>query len=224
MHYPEFFDAVPRIRLRDPLAEFLGAFEGGLIEYAYLDAVRLAGHSCPTVASAYWLTRQALRALYGDALPERGGVRVAFREHATAGVTGVIANVVSLITGVTTDTGFKGLAGRFDRRNLLAFDAHQPLDLRFTRVDTGAAVDAIAHLRQVPADHFLPAVLPKIAKVREMIERRGLSVDLEVDGGVAPETTEAVVRAGADVLVAGSAVFGKPDRSAAIRAIVERAG
>ena len=78
MHYPEFFDAVPRIRLRDPLAEFLGAFEGGVIEYAYLDAVRLAGHSCPTVASAYWLTRQALRALYGDALPERGGVRVAF--------------------------------------------------------------------------------------------------------------------------------------------------
>lgn len=72
--------------------------------------------------------------------------------------------------------------------------------------------------------HFLPAVLPKIAKVREMIERRGLSVDLEVDGGVTPETTEAVVRAGADVLVAGSAVFGKPDRSAAIRAIVERAG
>lgn len=72
--------------------------------------------------------------------------------------------------------------------------------------------------------HFLPAVLPKIAKVREMIERRGLSVDLEVDGGVAPETTEAVVRAGADVLVAGSAVFGKPDRAAAIRAIVERAG
>ncbi len=72
--------------------------------------------------------------------------------------------------------------------------------------------------------HFLPAVLPKIAKVREMIERRGLSVDLEVDGGVAPDTTEAVVRAGADVLVAGSAVFGKPDRTAAIRAIVERAG
>ncbi|MBI3205103.1 MAG: ribulose-phosphate 3-epimerase [Myxococcales bacterium] len=72
--------------------------------------------------------------------------------------------------------------------------------------------------------HFLPAVLPKVAKVREMIERRGLAVDLEVDGGVAAETTEAVVRAGANVLVAGSAVFGKPDRAAAIRAIVERAG
>ena len=122
MRYPDFFDAVPRIRLHDPLADFLGAFEGGVIEYAYLDAVRLAGHSCPTVASAYWLTSQALRALYGEALPERGGVRVAFRESRTAGVTGVIANVVSLLTGATTDTGFKGLAGRFDRRGLLDTD------------------------------------------------------------------------------------------------------
>lgn len=152
MRYPDFFDAVPRIRLHDPLADFLGAFEGGVIEYAYLDAVRLAGHSCPTVASAYWLTSQALRALYGEALPERGGVQVAFREPRTAGVTGVIANVVSLLTGATTDTGFKGLAGRFDRRGLLDFEARQPLDLRFTRVDTGAAVDAVAHLREVPAD------------------------------------------------------------------------
>ena len=152
MRYPDFFDAVPRIRLHDPLAEFLGAFDGGVIEYTYLDAVRLAGHSCPTVASAYWLTRQALQALYGDTLPERGRVKVAFREPHTAGVTGVIANVVSLLTGATTDTGFKGLAGRFDRRGLLDFDARQPLDLRFRRLDTGAAVDAVAHLRQVPAD------------------------------------------------------------------------
>lgn len=152
MRYPDFFDAVPRIRLHDPLADFLGACDGGIIEYAYPDAVRLAGHSCPTVAGAYWLTHQALRALYGEALPERGGVRVAFRESRTAGVTGVIANVVSLLTGATTDTGFKGLAGRFDRRGVLDFDARQPLDLRFTRLDTGAAVDAVAHLREVPAD------------------------------------------------------------------------
>lgn len=152
MPYPQFFDLVPRLRLRDPLAEFLGAFDGGLVEYGYLDAVKLAGHSCPTVASAYWLTRQALAALYGDAVPERGAVKASFREGRSEGVTGVIANVVSMLTGGTTDSGFKGLAGRFDRRKLLAFDAPLPLDLRFTRVDTGAAVDAIAHLRQVPAD------------------------------------------------------------------------
>ncbi len=70
--------------------------------------------------------------------------------------------------------------------------------------------------------HFLPAVLPKVAAIRSMIDRRGLNVDLEVDGGVAPETALDVVRAGADVLVAGSAVFGKSDRRAAIQDILER--
>jgi ribulose-phosphate 3-epimerase len=54
---------------------------------------------------------------------------------------------------------------------------------------------------------FLPAVLPKIAALRRMIDEAGLDVRLEVDGGVAPDTVGAVVAAGADVVVAGSAVF-----------------
>lgn len=157
MHYPDFFDAVPCLRVRDPLADFLGAAEGGLIEYRYVDAVKLAGHSCPTVASAYRLTCLALQALYGEAPPERGGVQVSLRESRVSGVTGVVANVVSLLTGATVDMGFKGLAGRFDRRKLLAFDAEQPCELRFRRVDTGAAVDAMSSLRDVPAD---PQMVP----------------------------------------------------------------
>lgn len=152
MIYPDFFDAVPRIRLRDPLAEFLGATEGGIIEYSYLDVVKLAGHSCPTVASAYWLTRQALRALYGEELPERGGVRIEFAAGIADGVTGVIANVVSLLTGAAGAGGFKGLAGRFERRNLLAFDADIPLEIRYTRLDGRGRVDAAANPGQVPAD------------------------------------------------------------------------
>ena len=43
--------------MRDPLARFLGAAEDGVIEYTYADTVKLAGHSCPTVASAYLMTR-----------------------------------------------------------------------------------------------------------------------------------------------------------------------
>ena len=66
---------------------------------------------------------------------------------------------------------------------------------------------------------FLSTMLPKIARLREMIDAAGLPIDLEVDGGVSPETAGAVVGAGADVLVAGSAVFGKTDRAAAIEAI-----
>ena len=57
-----------------------------------------------------------------------------------------------------------------------------------------------------------------------MIDSAGLAVDLEVDGGVAPETASAVVQAGARVLVAGNAVFGQRDRAAAIRAIRAAAG
>jgi ribulose-phosphate 3-epimerase len=69
---------------------------------------------------------------------------------------------------------------------------------------------------------FLPAVLPKLERLRALIDRRGLKIDLEVDGGVAPDTAARVARAGADVLVAGSAIFGQKDRAAAIRAIAEQ--
>jgi len=161
MPHPEFFDAVPRLRMRDPLAQFLGAADDGVIEYGYGDAVRLAGHSCPTVAGAYGLTRHALRALYGADLPQRGAIRVEFREDRTAGVTGVIANVVSLLTGAAGDTGFKGLGGRFDRRNLLVFNADVPLEIRFTRTDTGARFDAAAHVRLVPGDPEMSALLQR---------------------------------------------------------------
>jgi hypothetical protein len=53
MKTPAFLDAVAPIAGTDPLAELLGTAEGGRIEYHYLDAVKLAGHSCPTVAGAW---------------------------------------------------------------------------------------------------------------------------------------------------------------------------
>lgn len=152
MHFPEFFDAAPRITVRDPLARFLGAAEGGVFEYRYADVVKLAGHSCPTVASAYLMTRAALRALYGDELPERGMVRVELRDPPEEGVTGVIANVASFLTGATQETGFKGIGGQFDRRNLLFFDADIDDQMRFTRLDTGASVTVSARLERVPGD------------------------------------------------------------------------
>jgi ribulose-phosphate 3-epimerase len=70
---------------------------------------------------------------------------------------------------------------------------------------------------------FLPAVLPKLQALRSMIDRASLPIDLEVDGGVSPDTARQVVAAGARVLVAGSAVFGKSDRRAAIAAIRQAA-
>jgi hypothetical protein len=158
---PAFYAQVRRLTVYDPLAEFLGAAEGGRIEYAYLDAVKLAGHSCPTVASAYWMTLKALAHLYPDSLPERGAIRVAFRQDQLSGVTGVIANVVALLTGATHDTGFKGLAGRFDRRKLLYFSADVVEEIRYTRIDTGQAVEVSAQLQSVP---FAPQTIELMQK------------------------------------------------------------
>ena len=161
MQLPEFFDAVPRIAVRDPLARFLGAAADGVIEYQYADVVKLAGHSCPTVASAYLMTRGALKALYPDALPERGAIRVELRDDRTEGTTGVVANVASFVTGATHDTGFKGIGGRFDRRNLLLFGVGIPGQLRFTRIDTGAAAIVSARIDRVPSDPRVGLLLPK---------------------------------------------------------------
>jgi ribulose-phosphate 3-epimerase len=63
---------------------------------------------------------------------------------------------------------------------------------------------------------FIHSMLEKIATLRGWIDERGLDVALEVDGGIGPETIGAAARAGADVFVAGTAVFGARDRAAAI--------
>ena len=66
---------------------------------------------------------------------------------------------------------------------------------------------------------FLPLAIPKLRALRERFDRERLKIDLEVDGGIAPSTARSVVEAGADVLVAGTAVFGQPDRAKAIAAL-----
>jgi ribulose-phosphate 3-epimerase len=63
---------------------------------------------------------------------------------------------------------------------------------------------------------FIPEVLPKIRKVKEMAEEKGVSIDIEIDGGVNAETAKLCIEAGATVLVAGSAVYNKEDRKKAI--------
>ncbi|KPB04319.1 ribulose-phosphate 3-epimerase [Bacillus sp. CHD6a] len=66
---------------------------------------------------------------------------------------------------------------------------------------------------------FIHDVLPKIQQVATLVEERGLTIDIEVDGGVNPETAQLCVEAGANVLVAGSAIYNKEDRKQAISSI-----
>ena len=64
--------------------------------------------------------------------------------------------------------------------------------------------------------NFIPSCLPKIEALRKEIDRRGLNIELEIDGGVKPANIAAIAGAGADVFVAGSAVFGASDYQATI--------
>jgi ribulose-phosphate 3-epimerase len=66
---------------------------------------------------------------------------------------------------------------------------------------------------------FIPNVLPKIRELRDEIARRGLDVDIEVDGGIKIDNVATVVEAGANVIVAGSAVFETVDYAATIAAL-----
>jgi hypothetical protein len=130
------------IELLDPLASFLGALApSGRFHYSYGDAVKLCGHSCPTVAGAYLMTCRALRELYGEQLPVRGEIEVTVGGVADNGTSGPVAQVIGLVTGAATDVGFGGIRGRWRRRGLLTFDKALKGRTRFRRIDTGAAVE-----------------------------------------------------------------------------------
>ena len=70
---------------------------------------------------------------------------------------------------------------------------------------------------------FIPATLPKISEMRGMIEERGVHIDIEVDGGIHEQTAPRVVKAGANLLVAGSAVYNQKESVAQAMARLRRA-
>lgn len=64
---------------------------------------------------------------------------------------------------------------------------------------------------------FIPEVLPKVEAARKFVDSEGLSADIEIDGGINPENAPLARAAGADVVVAGTAIFGAPDPVAAVQ-------
>ncbi|MCC6338310.1 MAG: hypothetical protein IT380_30485 [Myxococcales bacterium] len=163
MEFPEFFAAAPTLTLRDPLAAFLGMPRTGTLTYTFADAVKLAGHSCPTVAGAYLMVRRGLLHLYGEEVPERGGLEVSLRDERDEGTTGVLAAVATLLTGAAPETGFGGIGpgGRFSRRELLRFGA--PIDglLALRRRDNGRGVVLDLDPSRVAPDGAMRPLFPR---------------------------------------------------------------
>jgi len=146
------FPDSPVLRLHDPLGEMLGAGDG-VYTYRFDDAVKLAGHACPTVAGAFLMARRAVELLYPDALPQRGDLRVTLPGPPDQGVNGPISQVLTLVTGAAAENGFHGLGGQHVRQGLMTFtsDAAGANGVTFERVSTGARVTLRYDPSPIPA-------------------------------------------------------------------------
>lgn len=193
--YDEFNDRladIEPIRLRDPLAETLGAIrrKGAAIDYTFIEVVKLAGHACPTTASAYECCRAMLKRLYPDQTPVRGDIEVTVYGAPDDGVYGVIGQVFSFLTGAAPATGFKGLGTSFRRKDLLTYQEESPdpaaTCFRFRRKDTGKAVLCRIYHDHMPSldaeksrrlGDLMPKVLWEAAKKDEVSEFRRLWIE-----------------------------------------------
>jgi len=108
------------------------------------------------------------------------------------------------------------------KRPVVVLNPHTPLDtIRWVLRD----VDMVLLMSVNPGfggQRFIPSTLEKIAALRRMIDEQGLSTEIEVDGGIKLDNVAEVVRAGANVIVSGSGVFGTPDYAATIAELRRR--
>jgi len=162
LKYPAFYDKVEPFILKDDLAEFLGATEDGIIQIDYIDCVKLAGHSCPTVAGSFILAKVALQELFGSETPKRSQVKIEFKEPRDSGVTGVIGSVLSFILGSNDEGGFAGIGGKFNRKNLLSYGNSDVAGMvRFTRIDNNESVTLTLDTSTVPGNPNMQPLMQK---------------------------------------------------------------
>ncbi len=162
MQYPLFFDEVDSILLYDPLSDFLGAFEEGKVEIGYVDCVKQAGHSCPTVAGAYLMTMIGLEILYGSELPQRGNIYIGIKGKKEEGSSGVIGTIISFIVGASGEEGFKGIQGKFSRDHLMAYGQNMMGDVTLRRVDNNISVSLSYDPSMIPGDQRLKHLMGKV--------------------------------------------------------------
>ncbi len=174
MNYPAFFDTIAPINMFDPLAQLLGAVDDGLITYSYLDMVKLAGHSCPTVAGAWIMSDLGLKKLYGNTTPVRGNIKVEMRGSLDEGVNGVIAHCLSFITGAANEGGFKGLGPNYARNNRLFFGRDINGEVQLTRLDDGQNVTMKYDPSTIPFHPQLQPLMQKIGQNAMTSEEKAL--------------------------------------------------
>ena len=169
--FRDFLYEVRPIRFKEPLAETLGAFKDieAVLEYTFIETVKMAGHACPTVTGAYMICQEALNLLYPDGIPIRGNIAVTIYGDPGEGVYGVIGQVFSFLTGAASTSGFKGLAQKYIRRDLLQFSLEkidsEAMCFEFNRLDNAARVLVKFYPRKIPYP------TEKVIKLNELMKK-----------------------------------------------------
>ncbi|WP_297037774.1 ribulose-phosphate 3-epimerase [uncultured Dialister sp.] len=195
------------------LAEELKDIEKGGADYVHLDV--MDGHFVPNLSFGVPIIK-ALRPCtnlpfdvhlmtyhpeeYLDDLEKAGTHMVSFHVEAVPHLDRMIHNI--------KDRGMKAGIALNPGTSLASIDQVLPL------------LDFVLIMSVNPGfggQKFIPYSLDKIAALSAMIKERGLTIPIEVDGGVNKDNAPLLKKAGAEILVAGSSVFGKEDRAAAIR-------
>lgn len=163
MKYPKYYDLVPKIVLYDSLSDFLGALDDGIISISYLDVVKYAGHSCPTVAGAYLMSYLAIQEFSGNKkLINRGDIKIYAKGPKDEGTNGVIANVAAYVCGINDESGFAGIGGKMSRKNKLFYDNTLRCDLKFEY--QGNVIEMSYNPSSIRPDKNMIPLLQKIIK------------------------------------------------------------
>jgi hypothetical protein len=169
--FRDFLNEVEPIRFREPFAETLGVFnkQETVLEYSFIDVVKMAGHACPTTAGAYLCCQEALNALYNGETPIRGDTSITVYGEPDEGVYGVISQVFCLLTGAAPATGFRGLGHKFKRKDLLTFNPEKidPEALCFEFRRSGSAQSVLVKFYP----HKIPFPEEKNKRLGELLEK-----------------------------------------------------
>jgi hypothetical protein len=169
MKFPKYYEQVEKIKIYDPLSRTLGSLEDGIIEFSFIDLVKVAGHGCPTVGGAYLMAAAGLKYLYQNDLPCRGKIELHLRTSKEIKTTGVIANIIGTIIGASDEGGFKGLGGLYARNNLVKFNQTFDGDILLKRIDNGKSVSISYHPEIVPGNPNTSKLLSKILEQESTI-------------------------------------------------------